>query len=78
MRAMASPSPIPISHASGDSSSKTGLVNSAGTSRSYGTVKDSPAHSFLGQGLTGGWINHTVEEEDTLQGLALKYNVTVS
>lgn len=75
---MASTSPVSISYASQDSSSKTGLVNSAGTSRSYGTVKDSSAYSFLGSSLSGvPCMNHPVEEGDTLQGIALKYNVTV-
>lgn len=75
---MASSSPVNISGVS-QNSSRTGLVTNSGSGRSYGTVKDSPNVSFLGSGtLSKSCIHHSVEEGDTLQGLALKYNVTVS
>ncbi len=74
---MASSSPVHISGAS-QNSSRTGLVTNSGSGRSYGTVKESP-NLFLGSGVASRYcIHHSVEEEDTLQGLALKYNVTVS
>ncbi len=71
---MATPANLTIENAS---ASKAGLVSSVGIQRSwrsYGTVKDSSprlhskANSFL---------VHSVQEGDTLQGLALKYDVTV-
>ncbi len=75
---MASSTPIQISETSQSSSSKTGLVTSVGSSRSYGTVKQSPNLSFQAPGTPRHCMHHTVEEGDTLQGLALKYNITVS
>ena len=78
---MASPSPVHFTNSHQPSSNqdtyKTGLVTSVGSTRSYGTVKDSPSNSFLGTGLVKNCVSHTVEEGDTLQGLAVKYNVTV-
>ena len=53
---------------------RSGLVSSF--QRSYGTVKDSTP-AIIVSGRTGKFFVHTVQEEDTLQGLAVKYGVTV-
>ncbi len=60
------------------SSLKTGLVNSLNGKaqrRSYGTVNQ--LSSFFKRSGTS-VVNHLLEEGDTLQGLALRYNVLVS
>lgn len=68
---MASPAGLTITADGG----RSGLVSSF--QRSYGTVKDStPAISVSGR--PGSYFVHTVQEEDTLQGLAVRYGVTVS
>lgn len=72
---MASPSPV-----LGGSAQPPGvrvrdsLTTSLG--KSYGTVKDASLN--MSSAYRSVIINHDVVEEDTLQGLALKYNVTVS
>lgn len=71
---MASSAPLTIEKVSG---SKTGLVSSCNSQRSwksYGTVK---SNSPSLQPKNTSFIVHAVQEGDTLQGLALKYNVTV-
>jgi len=76
---MSSSSPIHIRVASPDSNSnsRTGLVSSGSgrVSRSYGTVKEG---AVLGNAQSRHSITHAVEDGDTLQGIALKYNVSVS
>lgn len=71
---MASPSPV-----LGGSPQPPGnrIRDSLATSlgKSYGTVKDASLNMSSSYRSV---INHSVVEEDTLQGLALKYNVTVS
>ena len=72
---MASPVPPTIEH----NSSKTGLVSSVNSQRpvrSYGTVNE-PSKTLSQKALTSSCLTHDVDEDDTLQGLALKYNVTV-
>lgn len=69
---MASPVAITI-----ESEDRAGFGSSVNSQRSYGTVKVSSA-SFTSSGRLGGYVIHTVHEEDTLQGLALRYNVSVS
>lgn len=62
---------------SSQKSFKTGLVSSHNGQRSYGTVKHlSTSNSFKRSAISV--IHHHVEEGDTIQGLALKYSVTVS
>ena len=56
-------------------SSKTGLVSSLNGQRSYGTVKQLSS-SFKKSSIS--IVQHSLEEGDTLQGLALKHNVLVS
>lgn len=57
---------------------RTGLVSSQNGQRSYGTVKHltSSSSSFKRSNISV--IHHHLEEGDTIQGLALKYSVTVS
>lgn len=69
---MASPVAIAIESASAD---RAGLGSSFGGQRSYGTVKES---TITASGRLCGYTVHTVLDEDTLQGLAVKYGVTVS
>lgn len=69
---MASPVAITI-----ESEDRAGFGSSLNSQRSYGTVKVSSA-AFTSAGRLGSYVMHTVHEEDTLQGLALKYNVSVS
>lgn len=57
------------------SPSKRGLVSSQNGQRSYGTVKQLSS-SFRRSGISV--ITHNLEEGDTIQGLAVKYSVTVS
>lgn len=57
------------------SPARVGLVSSQNGQRSYGTVKQYST-SFKRSSVSS--ITHILEEGDTLQGLALKYNVTVS
>lgn len=52
---------------------RDGLTSSLG--KSYGTVKNASLNMSSSYRSV---IHHDVVEEDTLQGLALKYNVTVS
>lgn len=67
---MASPAGLTITADGG----RSGLVSSF--QRSYGTVKDStPAITVSGR--PGSYFVHTVQEEDTLQGLAVRYGITV-
>ena len=55
---------------------RSGLTSSF--QRSYGTVKSSsPSISASGRLATGSVSVHRVQEEDTLQGLAVRYGVTV-
>lgn len=71
---MASPSPVlgVPAQPPGDQT-RAGLATTLG--KSYGTVKDATqSMSSIHRSV----INHVVVKEDTLQGLALKYNVTVS
>ena len=71
---MASPSPVLGGSAQppGDRI-RDSLTTSLG--KSYGTVKDA---SLNMSSTYRSVIDHHVIEEDTLQGLALKYDVTVS
>ena len=69
---MASPVAITIE---GDSRGRAGLVSSFGSQRSYGTVKESSG--IIARGRLCDFIIHSVHEEDTLQGLAVRYGVTV-
>ena len=55
----------------------SGLGTSFGTQRSYGTVRDSQA-PMTTAGKLCSYVVHPVNEQDTLQGLAVRYNVTVS
>ena len=57
------------------SPSKVGLVSGQNGQRSYGTVKKISS-SYKRSSVSV--INHILVEGDTLQGLALKYDVTVS
>lgn len=70
---MASPSPVLGASAQppGDRT-RDSLATSLG--KSYGTVKDASQNMSSYRSV----INHDVVKEDTLQGLALKYDVTVS
>ena len=74
--------PAPSSPRLGDSgrnceSPRTGLVASQnGRRRSYGTVVGDRSTSFKSSNAFV--VEHRLDEEDTLQGLALKYGVTVS
>ena len=71
---MASPSPVlGGSPQSAGNRIRDSLATSLG--KSYGTVKDASLNMSSSYRSV---INHDVVEEDTLQGLALKYNVTVS
>ena len=69
---MASPVAITIER---DSRGRAGLVSSFGSQRSYGTVKESSG--ITARGRLCDFIIHSVHEEDTLQGLAVRYGVTV-
>ena len=70
---MASPSPVlGGSPQSAGNRIRDGLATTLG--KSYGTVKDASLNMSSSYRCV---INHDVVEEDTLQGLALKYNVTV-
>lgn len=83
MRDMASPSPVHFSVQQPSpnpekKTSRTSLVNSFGsTQRSYGTVKES-ASGIGSPYRSSEYFNHPVCEEDTLQGIALQYDVSVS
>ena len=60
-------------------SDRAGLGSSFGSQRSYGTVKESSSQPLTASGrLLCGHIEHVVHAEDTLPGLALKYEVSVS
>ena len=72
---MASPVAITIENA--DNSDRAGLGSSLGSQRSYGTVRQSSA-PLATSGKLRGYTEHAVHEEDTLQGLAIQYGVTVS
>ena len=71
---MASPSPTLVGYSQPSGArTKDGLTTTRG--KSYGTVKDAtPNVSSFYRSV----VNHSVVEEDTLQGLAVKYDVTVS
>lgn len=72
---MASPANLTIERLN---SSKTGLVSSVSSQRSYGTVKDaSHSPTVSSRSVHAGFLTHEVREADTLQGLAVKYGVTV-
>ena len=70
-------SPVALTIESSDKSDRAGLGSSFGSQRSYGTVKQSSASLTAAGGLRG-YTEHAVHEEDTLQGLAIQYGVTVS
>ena len=72
---MASPVALTIERA--NNSDRAGLGSSFSNQRSYGTVKESSA-ALTASGRLRGFTVHAVHEEDTLQGLALRYGVTVS
>ena len=55
--------------ASNDDCTITGLSNS-GRFKSYGSVRQSS--------LSSGTLEHPVQATDTIEGLAIKYSVTVS
>ena len=82
MRDMASPSPVHFSVQlpSTQKNSRTSLVNSVGSQRSYGTVKESCSGitSPYNRSSVVEFLTHPVCPDDTLQGIALQYNVTVS
>ena len=71
---MASPVPSTIESANG--SDRAGLASSLG--RSYGTVKEPSSAGLTASGRLCGYTEHVVDERDTLQGLALRYGVSVS
>ena len=68
---------ISTSEQESENSTRTGLVSTPnGHRRSYGTVGGKLSSSFKRQHTF--MIQHTLEGGDTLQGLALKYGVSVS
>ena len=73
---MASPAALTI-ESSRNNSDRAALGSSLGSQRSYGTVKESSSLTSSGR-LCGGYTEHEVDERDTLQGLALRYGVSVS
>jgi LysM repeat protein len=73
---MASPAALTI-ESTNSNSDRAALGSSLGSHRSYGTVKE-PSSALTASGrLCGGYTEHTVDERDTLQGLALRYGVSV-
>ena len=72
-------SPVNVPTESSRDTSRTGLASSLSGHRSYGTVKNltpSPIFTYRAS-RSCDYLNHDVREEDTIQGLALCYNVTV-
>ena len=74
---MASPATLTIESAN-NNSDRAALGSSLGSQRSYGTVKETSSALTTSGRLCGGYTEHTVDEWDTLQGLALRYGVSVS
>lgn len=70
-------SPVAITIESTNNTDRAGLGSSFGNQRSYGTVKVSSV-AFAATGRSRDYTVHRVHEEDTLQGLALRYGVSVS
>lgn len=72
---MASPVALAIERANSPSD-RAGLGSSFSKQRTYGTVRE-PSAALTSSGRMCGYTVHRVDEQDTLQGLALRYGVTV-
>ena len=71
-------SPVALTIESANTSDRAALGSSLGSQRSYGTVKEASSAVLTASGRLSGFTEHLVDERDTLQGLALRYGVTVS